>query len=237
MYIIMEKKIGITLATYRKAKKLSQIEIADKLRNYGINVSNAAVSAWEKDISAPNAHQFLALCKILDITDIYNEFIGFNPNDPLAKLNEEGKAKALEYIGLLLLSEQFQKKEATIIPFRRPIKWSILAASAGTGEFLDDENFEIIEVGEDVPEEADFGLAINGDSMEPRYHDNQAVWVQQTNSLNNGEIGIFYLDGMTYFKQLKDDKDGVYLISLNSKYEPIKVTDESSFKIFGRVLN
>ena len=110
----MEKKIGITLATYRKAKKLSQIEIADKLRNYGINVSNAAVSAWEKDISLPNAHQFLALCKILDITDIYNEFIGFNPNDPLAKLNEEGKAKAVEYIGLLLLSEQFQKKELLI---------------------------------------------------------------------------------------------------------------------------
>jgi len=92
-------------------------------------------------------------------------------------------------------------------------------------------------VGEEVPEEADFGLAINGDSMEPRYHDNQAVWVQQTNSLSNGEIGIFNLDGMTYCKQLKDDKDGVYLVSLNSKYEPIKVTDESSFKIFGRVLN
>lgn len=233
----MEKKIGVTLATYRKAKKMSQIDVSEKLRNYGISVSNAAVSAWEKDISYPNAHQFLALCKILGITDIYNEFIGFNPDDPLAKLNEEGKAKALEYIGLLLLSEQFQKQEATIIPFRRPMKWSTLAASAGTGEFLDDENFEIIEVGEDVPEEADFGLALNGDSMEPRYHDNQAVWVQQTNSLSNGEIGIFYLDGMTYCKQLKDDKDGVYLVSLNSKYEPIKVTDDSSFKIFGRVLN
>ena len=110
----MEKKIGVTLATYRKAKKMSQIDVSDKLRNYRINVSNAAVSAWEKDISYPNAHQFLALCKILGITDIYNEFIGFNPYDPLEKLNEEGKAKALEYIGLLLLSEQFQKKEATI---------------------------------------------------------------------------------------------------------------------------
>ena len=83
-----------------------------------------------------------------------------------------------------------------------------MAASAGTSEFLDDENFEIIEVGEEVPEEADFGLALNGDSMEPRYHDNQAVWVQQTNSLSSGEIGIFYLDGMTYCKQLKDNKDG-----------------------------
>ena len=233
----MEKKIGVTLATYRKKKKISQIELADMLTHYGINVSNAAISAWEKDISQPNTQQFLALCKILGITDIYNEFIGFNPDDPLARLNEEGKAKALEYIGLLLLSEQFQKQEATIIPFRRKIKWSLLASSAGTGEFLDDENFETIEVGEEVPEDADFGLALNGDSMEPRYHDKQAVWVQQTNSLSNGEIGIFYLDGMTYCKQLKDDKDGVYLVSLNSKYEPIKVTDDSSFKIFGRVLN
>ena len=56
----------------------------------------------------------------------------------------------MEYINLLLLSDQFRKKEATIIPFRRKIKWSLLASSAGTGEFLDDENFEIIEVGEEV---------------------------------------------------------------------------------------
>ena len=65
----------------------------------------------------------------------------------MAKLNKAGRAKALEYISLLLLSEQFQKKEATIIPIRRKIKWSLLSSSAGTGEFLDDENFEIIEVG------------------------------------------------------------------------------------------
>ena len=88
-----------------------------------------------------------------------------------------------------------------------------------------------------MPEEADFGLALNGDSMEPRYHDKQAVWVQQTDTLSNGEIGIFYLDGMTYCKQLKQDKDGIFLISLNSKYQPISITAESSFKVFGRVLN
>lgn len=233
----MDKKLGSILASHRKEMKISQLELAEQLTNYGINVSNAAISAWEKDSSVPNANQFLALCKILGITDIYNEFIGFNPNDAMARLNDEGKEKVLEYIGLLLLSEQFQKKEATIIPFRRKIKWSLLASSAGTGEFLDDENFEIIEVVEDVPDEADFGLALNGDSMEPKYHDKQAVWVQKTDTLNNGEIGIFYLDGMTYCKQLKQDKDGIFLISLNSKYQPIKVTTESTFKVFGRVLN
>lgn len=234
----MDKSLGSILASYRKKeRKISQLELAEELTKYGVNVSNAAISAWEKDTSVPNANQFLILCKLLGITDIYNEFIGFNPDDPLAKLNDEGKAKALEYISLLLLSEQFQKKEATIIPFRRKIKWSLLASSAGTGEFLDDENFEIIEVGEEVPEEADFGLALNGDSMEPRYHDKQAVWVQKTDTLNNGEIGIFYLDGMTYCKQLKKDNSGMFLVSLNSKYEPIKITADSTFKVFGRVLN
>ena len=233
----MDKKLGSILASHRKEMKMSQHDLAEQLANYGVNVSNAAISAWEKDTSVPNANQFLALCKILGITDIYNEFIGFNPNDVMAKLNDEGKEKVLEYIGLLLLSEQYQKKEATIIPFRRTIKWSLLQSSAGTGEFLDDENFEIIEVGEDVPEEADFGLALNGDSMEPRYHDKQAVWVQKTDVLNNGEIGIFYLDGMAYCKQLKQDKDGIFLVSLNCKYQPIRITTESNFKVFGRVLN
>ena len=166
----MIKTLGSTLASHRKEKKISQIELAEQLGHYGIYVSNAAISAWEKAASVPNANQVLALCKILGITNIYNEFIGFNPDDVLAKLNDEGKAKALEYIGLLLLSEQFQQKETTIIPFRRTIKWSLLQSSAGTGEFLDDENFETIEVGEEVPSEADFGLALNGDSMEPRYH-------------------------------------------------------------------
>lgn len=234
----MDKSLGSILASYRKKERnISQLELAEELTKYGVNVSNAAISAWEKDTSVPNANQFLILCKLLGITDIYNEFIGFNPDDPLAKLNDEGKAKALEYISLLLLSEQFQKKEATIIPFHRKIKWSLLASSAGTGEFLDDENFEIIEVGEEVPEEADFGLALNGDSMEPRYHDKQAVWVQKTDTLNNGEIGIFYLDGMTYCKQLKKDKNGMFLVSLNRKYAPIKITADSTFKVFGRVLN
>jgi len=233
----MNKNLGSILASHRKSKKISQLELADMLTNYGINVTNAAISAWEKDISTPNVTQFFALCKILGITDIYNEFIGFNHDDPMSRLNEEGKAKAIEYINLLLLSEQYQKKEATVIPFRRKIKWSLLASSAGTGEFLDNENFEIIEVGEEVPEDADFGLALNGDSMEPRYHDKQAVWVQKTDTLTTGEIGIFYLDGMTYCKQLKNDADGLFLISLNTKYEPIKITEENDFRVFGRVLN
>ena len=55
--------------------------------------------------------------------------------------------------------------------------------------------------------------------------------------LEDGEIGIFYLDGNAYVKKFQNNRKGTYLISLNKKYDPIPVTENSSFKIFGRVLS
>lgn len=116
------------------------------------------------------------------------------------------------------------------------IKLFDIPASAGTGSFLDSDDFTEIEVGEEVPTDADFGIRISGDSMEPRFINGQIVWVKQQETLLNGEIGIFYLDGNAYCKKIKDDKEGLFLISLNSKYNPIPVTDNNSFKVFGKVV-
>lgn len=43
--------------------------------------------------------------------------------------------------------------------------------------------------------------------------------------VENGEIGIFSLNGEAYIKKLHDDKNGVFLISLNEKYPPIPVDE------------
>lgn len=233
----MRNSIGEKIATYRKAKKMSQIELATELAKCDIHVKNGAISSWEKDGSVPSSIQLLALCKILGITDIYTAFIGPNPNDLFARLNNAGKAKAMEYIELLLLSDQFKRQSAEIIPFRRRIPLALQGTSAGTGDFMDDENFETIEVGEEVPADADFGVRLNGNSMEPRYKDDEIVWIKKAEDILSGEIGLFYLDGLTYCKQLKRDQTGTYLISLNTQYEPIPVSADSSFKIFGRVLS
>ena len=178
----------------------------------------------------------MALCKVLGITDLYGEYYGVNPDNPLSELNEEGKEKALEYISLLVDSGKYTPEKATIIPFTRVIKLFDIPASAGTGSFLDSDDFTEIEVGEEVPTDADFGIRISGDSMEPRFINGQIVWVKQQETLLNGEIGIFYLDGNAYCKKIKDDKEGLFLISLNSKYNPIPVTDNNSFKVFGKVV-
>ena len=54
--------------------------------------------------------------------------------------------------------------------------------------------------------------------MEPLYHTGDVAWIQKKDSLANGEIGIFYLNGNTYIKELHDEPDGVYLISLNQNH-------------------
>ena len=55
-----------------------------------------------------------------------------------------------------------------------------MTVSAGTGKFLDNDSYEEVEVGPEVPETADFGVRISGDSMMPRYLDKQIVWIQKT---------------------------------------------------------
>ena len=57
--------------------------------------------------------------------------------------------------------------------------------------------------------------------MEPEFHDGQIAWVLQQESVANGEIGIFALNGEAYIKKLQNDKDGIFLISLNEKYAPV----------------
>lgn len=226
--------IGKIIATYRKQNGLSQPALAKLLEENGHKITNRAISAWEKEISEPSASLFLLLCKVLNITDIYNDYYGYNHANPLSELNAEGKEKVLDYIQLLIDSGKYQN--ATIIPFCRRIRLFDIPASAGTGNFLDGDNFTEIEVGEEVPETADFGIRISGDSMEPRFVNGQIVWVQKQETLINGEIGIFFLDGNAYCKKLQDDEKGLYLISLNSKYEPISITENQTFKIFGKVV-
>ena len=108
--------IGNIFAAYRKNLKYSQQDICDKLTGMGIPTKPAAYSTWETGNSIPNAVQFLAMCKILGITDIFNQFIGgHNPDDPIAELNEEGRAMALNYIDLLKGSEKYQAAPVRIL--------------------------------------------------------------------------------------------------------------------------
>lgn len=228
-------KIGYIIATNRKKNKLTQPQLAEKLGENGIKIGYKAISSWEKGTSEPNITTLMQICNVLQIADLYEEFFGNNPMNPLSMLNEEGKAKVLEYAELLSMSHKYDKP-ASILSHTRQIRQFRLLASAGTGNFLDSDDYDMVEVGDEVPESADFGIKLSGDSMEPKYVDHQVVWVHQQTVLQNGEIGIFCLNEQAFCKKISYDENGTYLISLNTKYKPIQVKEEDMFTIFGKVV-
>ena len=125
------RKLGSKLSELRKARKMSQQEVA-KLVSVGSDpISNRAVSKWETGDTLPNAEQFLALCRIYDIRDVLSTFLGMEgPNDEgLNSLNKLGRERVDEYISLLKESPEFSYKQK-VIRIKRQMPLYDLPASA-----------------------------------------------------------------------------------------------------------
>ena len=226
------KDLGKIIAKNRKANKMKQAQLAKELESYDIFVKQNTISAWESGMTQPSARQLLAICQILDIYDVYTEFIGKNPINPFRNLNEEGISKVMDYIRLLEKSGDYKLAEIIPIHVLRERKVFYTTVSAGTGSFLDGEDYEMYS-SPDIPEEATFGVHISGDSMEPRYLNGQTVWVTPCETLENGEIGVFLYDGCAYLKRLVREHGKVWLRSLNEKYHDIPIVLDD-FRILGK---
>ncbi len=234
----MGMDIGKTIARARRDAGLSQAGLAARLTMLGVDVTNQAVCKWENGSTLPNARQFLVLCAALGIEDVLSEFTG-GKYGAYAGLDEAGRKKLSEYKELLILSAKYSPTPAARSDARtmRSLPLYSLAVSAGTGQFLDGENYEMVEVGEEVPDGANFGVRVAGDSMEPRFHDGEVIWVRQQRSLMTGEIGIFLYDGCAYLKELSVGKASLALHSLNPKYEDIVVSTELPLRVLGKVIS
>lgn len=110
----------------------------------------------------------------------------------------------------------------------------LLAASAGSGQFLDSDQYDLVDFPEDaVPRESNFGVRVTGDSMVPDYPDGSIVFVKRAKELNPGDIGVFTLNEESYVKQLGEHNN---LVSLNSAYDDIHIRDCDDCKIVGKVV-
>ena len=244
--------VGRAIAEARHKQRLSLAALSKRLSTHGITLQAGAIHKWERGENVPNAYQFLALCHIFCIEDVLDRFSA-QPR-PL-ELDEAGQRKLEDYKTDLIASGRYRPPRPERAEIRyRDMPVSLLSVSAGTGEFLHEENFEKISFPEDsVPYGAEFGIRVSGDSMEPVYQNGQIVWVQRCESLRPGEVGIFLYDGDGYLKVYteRDTEDGAenftdsygvtrrqpVLVSYNKKYDPILVGPESAFGIVGRVLN
>ena len=133
-----------------------------------------------------------------------------------------------------LMQEKEQSPETSDIIYR-PIYE--LRVSAGTGQFLDSNDYEIRAFpAADVPPDSTFGVIISGDSMEPKYYDGEIAFAKQDPDFAVGDIGIFVLDNDGYIKQLAETESGRVLRSFNSQYPDIPITEFSDLRVVGKVV-
>ena len=245
-----ENIVGKKIQLVRNELGYSLDDLSKALTGYGVKVSRSGIGHWESGRSIPNAYQFLAICHALGIQDL--DYYSGNE-----LLNLEGMRKLSEYKSDLIATGRYSPKppaSAAEIPYV-DMRVAQQPAAAGLGEFLSEDSFEVVSFpASAVPANADFGIKVSGDSMEPVYHDGSIVWVQKCATLNPGEVGIFVYDNEGYIKAYSEkrpsediqdaylDSNGVMhnqpvLISYNKSYPPKIISPELSFSIIGRVLN
>lgn len=82
-----------------------------------------------------------------------------------------------------------------------------------------------------------FWAVANGDSMiGSGIVNGSMLLLKQQNSLNNGEIGAFHLNGEDYIKKFEKKGNTIVLISTNVDYDPIIVSKNDDFSILAKLI-
>jgi DNA polymerase V len=103
-------------------------------------------------------------------------------------------------------------------------------------DFLDvsiDLNKELIK----HPAATFFGR-VNGDSMKDLgIDDGDLLIIDKSLEPTDGKIAVCFIDGEFTLKQIKIDDEGLLLMPANEKYQPIRVTKDNNFEIWGIVVH
>lgn len=232
--------LGQRIRDARISHKYTQNDIALKL-----GVRHNTVSNWEKNKSMPDPTTLEKLCQLLKVTPNYllrgqletSELSDFSYDEvsfilKYRKLSQQAQgavAALVDYYHTSVAipfpctasSSGHINSQISSAPLSIAGKISIQSVAAGTGTYLDDDDFESICVIDNAAtRKASYFVPVSGNSMEPRYYDGDVLIVAD-DPVNQGEIGIFTLDNQGYVKQLGNSQ----LISLNKDFAPIPMNE------------
>lgn len=212
-----------TLSRYENGERSPKLQLVGLLANY-FQVD----MAWLSGQSTKKND--------LDILSIYNQLSPSRQKKVYDFIETQLKEQETKQKNNPITSlEQFRKKKDQKIIFGKTNWYGCV--SAGTGEFLTDETCEKIELPiEQLPDEADFCLSINGDSMEPIFHNGDYVFVKRQLEIYSGNIGVVIVNGESFLKRIWFENNNVRLESFNKKYKDIIITEDDEFQIIGKVV-
>ncbi|MDA8849919.1 translesion error-prone DNA polymerase V autoproteolytic subunit [Flavobacteriaceae bacterium] len=138
-------------------------------------------------------------------------------------------------------------KQPTPLTFFTPENLNTLGAvyfdtgiSAGFPSPADDFKQERLSLDNELikNKEATFFARVSGQSMvDAGLSDNDLLVIDRSLSPAHNKIAVCFLDGEFTVKRLKVEKEEVWLQPENKNYQPIKITQENDFVIWGIVTN
>ena len=231
--------IGTKISEIRKSKKM-KIETLSQKSGVPISTLKKILSGATKD---PQIDTIKAIARALECT-----LEDFDDNSNLKNYSAVEKKLIADYRKLddhskevvqVVIRKELERNIPSepnydnIIPIKKyQVPYYDMPVSAGTGNPLDEEYPENIDLAEQPPKGTDFIVRVSGDSMEPTYHDGDKLFVKEQPSIEVGDIGIFVVNGNAYVKELGIDK----LISHNEKYPDIIINEYITSKCCGKVL-
>lgn len=222
---------------YRAKRGIEQKALADQLGVTGNSISN-----WENGRSRPDVNLLPAIAKALGISlyDLYGI------DDPRLQYTAGeqslvsrfrdltlGHQKAINsLIDQLLVSQAIDNcpKLTELTRYENN-----LAAGVGMDIDFDDAGEPFYLYSSRLVDRADSVFVVNGESMEPDYHDGDMVLVEQipgAPDLQYGEVGAFFVENEPYIKVF--EKDGLH--SLNPEYPPMLAENYEAVYVIGRVI-
>ena len=237
---------GEKLKMYRENKNLTQEELA-----HLIGVAKSTISGYEKNSREPDVIKIKKLAAALnvsadDLLEIESKEKTILTKDDIQlikkyrSLDSHGKEIIDNVLALELkrYKEFLQGINKEITSSKQEIgiiqlPYFDLPVSAGSGVFLDSDTYEILDVLDTAASrQATYAVRVSGNSMEPDFQNGDKILVRQQPTLEVGDLGIFILNGEGYFKEYGGD----CLISLNKDYKPIKISQDDSIYIKGKVV-
>ncbi|WKU12989.1 XRE family transcriptional regulator [Staphylococcus devriesei] len=241
--------IGKGLKNLRKNKNMTMEELANDLNNKYpdlMKLTKGKISKWENEKEEPR----LSTAKILaeyfnvkindlysdtnttykeanDITTVYNQLTPPRQHNVLDYANHQLELQTSTDDNVIDL-DTYKNENTTLTDVNGYV-------SAGTGEQIFDEPKFKVSVKGYVPPH-DIALQVNGNSMEPMFSDKEIIFVEKSNNIKNGQIGVFIINGEAYVKKVHVGEDRLTLVSLNKDYRDLHFYENEGVRLVGKVI-
>ena len=210
------------LRAIRRRRGLTPAQVADR-----IGVTPVTVGNWERGVNQPTVDILASLADLLQKNYQRLDYHGRRAVEAICAVDLERMEAAGD-------TQQTKRAGERYIPlYTSP-------SAAGIAIPLDGSDFEMISAST-APEAADFAVRIAGDSMAPYIQDGSTVFVRAGTELENGDVGIFSVNGEMYCKQyLVDGARNLHLKSANPERRDMDVyvpaDSDDTVEVLGKVL-